>query len=219
MTKSIIPIGKVLGARFDESGLYEATEWLRGDDSIDLTADEAMTLAFAYEPGHHRTHFERRFDRDTYLALLQEKSDHGNRSLLEPMVDDLIAKGLLVEIDLGSSSIEGLFRAHRIIPTATSFGNTAEDPELFHIGHAEPELSFSGWVRDIWAYSHTDGSIWRGCELLAEAVSVAPMEAAEEFAGMLPVIAAASFGFLEKIDEGLWPRARVKADREGQREL
>jgi hypothetical protein len=197
MAKSIIPIGKPLGWVFNQAGELQYFEWLRGDDNIELSPNEAMALAGAFED--HGAHFDHRFDRSALIRVLQGKSETLPEQELESLIDGLLSKGLLEEVDLRDGQIDGFLRRYRIIPTGRSFGNSQANPDGFGIGGAEPLFYVSGGSQTIWAVSHSDGSIWRGCELQAEHLDGrSAIEVAREFASVLPVIIATECGFLER---------------------
>lgn len=196
MTKSIIPIGKALGWNFNEQGEFESFEWFRGDDILDLSTDEGAALTLVFE--NQDAHFQRQFDRARFRKVLLDT----NKSLVDQQINSLInglfAKKILAEVDVEGDALRSFFSQYRIIPTARSFGNTTENPSQFSIGHAEPSIFFSGWSRTVWMLSHTDGSIWRGCELLAENLhNNTADDVAQEFARILPVIVATECGHLE----------------------
>jgi hypothetical protein len=207
MAKSIIPIGKPLGWMFDDSGL-QGYDWFRGDDIIELTANEAATLLATLS--HYEEHAELRFDRSTYFRFLKENSDTLTDQELGSLIDGLLGKGLLAEVDMESGGIESFLRSYRMMPVGRSWGNTKEDPDRFGIGPAdlralpggqqEPVMFVNGWVHTIWAISHADGSIWRGCELQAEhAGDCSAMDVARAVVPSIPMIVAAEFGHLEQI--------------------
>jgi hypothetical protein len=198
MAKSIIPIGRSLGWTFDGDGNPSSFEWFRGDDILELTPNEALALAQAFE--EHQAHFHCKFDRDAYFSVLRRNATTLQESELSSIVGELFRKGLLLEFDPDAASIEAVFKGYRMIPTARSHGSTSDQPDSFGIGHTEPIIVFSGWSQILWAVSHTDGSIWRGCELLVrEDGEAAPIDAAREFARVLPVIVATECGYLEAI--------------------
>lgn len=198
MGKSIIPIGKALGWSFDEDGSLISFEWFRGDEVVELTPNESVALAQAFE--EDQMHFDMKFDRTAYKSVLNRNSATLSQSEIDALVRSLFEKELLIEIDLDSDPIEPFFRKYRIVPTAHSFGNSKDNPRQFGIGHDQPFIHFSGWAQLIWAVSHTDGSIWRGCELLAEGdEATTPLEIAQDFKSVVPVIVATGCGFLEAV--------------------
>lgn len=198
MGKSILPVGRSLGANHDENGKLISFEWFRGDDIIDLSPNEAVTLNFAFS--NPQDHFDLKFNRSMYFQILKEQSETHSDSDINSFIDSLLEKGVLIEVDLKSDSIDSFANEYRIIPGAQSFGNTSDHPERFGIGGTEPILFLSGWSQLIWAVSHADGSIWRGCELLAEEDAAAtPAEVAKEFISILPAIVSTQCGFLEKV--------------------
>lgn len=198
MGKSIIPIGKSLGSVFSEEGELLYFEWLRGDDNLELTPLEAMVLATAYD--HFEEHSSLTFDRAAYFKLLQSRSETVSDAEINNLIDGLLKKGLLEEIDFASEPIKPFLKKYRIIPAARSYGNTKENPDHFGIGGTEPIIFLSGWAHTIWAVSHSDGSIWRGCELQAAGLpGVEPIDVAQDFVDSIPVMVATECAFLERI--------------------
>lgn len=208
MGKSIFPVGKPMGWEFNEKGELQYYEWFRGDDCIELTADEAVTALMAFS--HYEENSELRFDRQAYFNFLKENSESHTDQDINSFLDNLLAKGILVEIDFSVDDIESFLRSYRIIPVGRGWGNTPEKPGLYGIGPAdprtfaesfkEPAIFVGGWVYSIWSISHADGSIWRGCELQAEhEENSSAMDVAREIVKSIPMLVATEFAHLEKI--------------------
>lgn len=197
MGKTIIPIGKSLGTYYDAQGGLQFFEWQFGNQVDEWSPEEALVWSLAFE--NKEAHFGRRFTRDEYFSIIRAANNRLTDQQLFDSVEKLLSKGALVEIDFDADPIEPFLRKYMIIPTARSFGNTHENVDQFGIGPNDgPVLTFSGQNRAIWSSSYRDGSIWKTCEAFARHVpELTPLEIAEEFVQMLPVVVAAECGFLE----------------------
>lgn len=195
MGKSIIPIGMSMGVSMTSptEGTFDV---LVGDDLKELGPEEWTFWGLAHE--ELQAHYEHRFDRAAFAKVIDEAQPNMLKFDKQKIVDKLFEEGVLVDVDLKGESPELFFRKYTMIPTARSFGNTVEDQTTFGIGTGtEPEIWFSGWSQMVWALSHRDGSMWRTCELIAEAQSSSPQEVAAQFASVLPVVVASGCGYLE----------------------
>jgi hypothetical protein len=197
MAKSIIPIGKGLGNFFNENGEFQFYEWQLGSQVDEWPLEYALVWALAFES--QRAHFEHRFDRSEYFRVVRASNNKLADQQLNEIIDGLLEKGALVEIDLKADPLEPFFRKHVMLPSARSFGNTNANPHQYGIGDGdEPVILFSGWSRTIWSTSYRDGSIWKTCEMFADQLSdTSARDVAQEFAGVLPIIVATEYGFLE----------------------
>lgn len=205
MSLSILPVGKPLGACFppadppaEKPDFYEVHV---GNDVEQLTELEWQVYYAAYgEPDQHAEHL---VDRDWVIKSL---SNELSTSKVSATVDDLIARGLLVEANLRGNSAMDVLTGYRLIPTAVGISNAPEDPNLRWIGqHGEgmlgiPQLSFL-----IWSFSYRTTSMWDCCAMFAEnpeAVDGATTEdIGAQIADSLPSIVSMELGYLEPADQ------------------
>ena len=83
------------------------------------------------------------------------------------VLDTLLERGLLVEVDRGSAT--GFARAHRMMPLMLGLGSIADDRSLFGIGFlGQPVLSVGHVVYDLWQWSPMDDTLWATCESAAD---------------------------------------------------
>ncbi|HZE39526.1 MAG TPA: hypothetical protein VE172_12020 [Stackebrandtia sp.] len=199
MTRSIIAIGRTLGPCYDDKGEFAYVEILIGDELERLTFNETGVWVMAHS--NPRAHYETRFDRDALRRAVHDNNDKLSDRDLEHIIDKLIGMNALVEVDLANDPLEPFLREYILMPTASSFGNSPTDPDLYAIGNnGEEQLSVDSWTRILWAGSHRDGSIWNGCALLAaEYPDETPESVAGHLAEMLPVIVASECGYLEPV--------------------
>lgn len=176
----------------------------------DLTLEEfvAWGAAFADPVRHGRLEVTR--------AHLEERlrTAEGDDRMAEPgpVVERLLERGLLVEFEPAEGPLEELFRAVQVFPLGDGMGNTAERPDMYHIGvSGESQVSVPPELYAIWSYAMTCGSLWEACVALAEGADedlapgeqpmlMAPEALARGMAGALPAMISAGCAFLDPLN-------------------
>ncbi len=83
-----------------------------------------------------------------------------------PLLDGLIAEGLLVEV-APAEAVE-FARRHRVGARLLGLGNSAEEPWLWSIGFFErPMVKVTRTVFDLWERAPAGESLWEICQALA----------------------------------------------------
>jgi hypothetical protein len=93
----------------------------------------------------------------------------GNVADPDPIVDQLLEDGLLVEV----ADPETFARAHKAVPILIALGNTPEEPDRFGIGlfGLDPVITVPHLVFELWQWSTISVSVWAVCEAYAVAAS------------------------------------------------
>jgi hypothetical protein len=210
MPTVVVPVGLNLGPSFryatPPDPVPEYFEVRLGQDSEELDEDEYRVWGAAFVDGERHSRLE--VDRASLEAYVRENlsrpADPG------PVVDALLARGLLVEFD-PEGALEEPFRRLRLHPLAEGLGNTSEEPAWRGIGHGgQPVVRVNGTVYGLWAYSSTEPSLWQSCRALAEDSTRARVEgedveeipveeAARAIAGNIPMLVAAGCAYLEPV--------------------
>lgn len=206
----LVPVGLHLGEDFTlraeaDRGfrrwvVHVGTEWVELDhreSSVYLTAFNRRDLLA-----------DGRLDR-AGLAKAVLRADGPERP--EPLIDDLVDRGLLVEYDPEEGSLERLFRAVQLFPLGRGFGNSPDHPERYQIGIDGPAMWVTGEVYRLWSYSLTEASLWDACASLAavadedlpvgeEPLNYTADELAHLVAQVLPALVAHGCAFLDPLN-------------------
>jgi hypothetical protein len=80
------------------------------------------------------------------------------------VVDQLTARGLLVELAVHGGRAVEFGRRYRVVPIMLGLGNDPDRSSRYGIGfYAEPVLRVDGLVYRVWQRSHLEASLWAGC--------------------------------------------------------
>ncbi len=94
------------------------------------------------------------------------------------IVEDLIGRQLLVEVSPGTPSARDFASTHRVVPSMLGLGNSADEPDIFHIGFLNsPVVAVSHAIYDLWSWSTMDGCLWDACENAYQAAQQAGIAA------------------------------------------
>lgn len=108
-------------------------------------------------------------DRPWPRRSVEDLAGAGGLTDVPATVDDLIERGLLVEVGAGSTPVTDFAKAHRVVPLMLGLGPSVEEPDLFGIGFlGRPALQVSHPVYDLWQWSTMDDSLWSTCESAAD---------------------------------------------------
>ncbi|WFE20933.1 hypothetical protein O7621_24175 [Solwaraspora sp. WMMD937] len=209
MSTVIVPAGLSMGPRYryvrPPDPNPECYEVHLGDDLVELTETEAAVWAAAFlYPDQHAKLTVNRNSLVRMLETAPKPEPHAAR-----YVDDLIARGLLVEFD-PDGDLQPVFSRHKLLPLAQGLGATPEAPHQHRIGigdHALVALPVD--VYGLWSFSYRDENLWRACVLYADdseniedgdkPMSMTPSQVARDIAGHLPLLIAAGCAFLDPV--------------------
>lgn len=86
-----------------------------------------------------------------------------------PVIDGLLARGLLTEVRRRSPGAVDFARRHRVLPLMLGLGNSPEEPYEYQIGFfTRPVIGLPGTLYDIWHWSPVDDHLWNACRGAAE---------------------------------------------------
>lgn len=209
MPRVIVPVGLSMGPRYryvrPPDPTPECYEVHLGDDLIELNETEAVVWAAAFVDSEQ--HAKLAVDRRSLVQLVSTAPTPVADA--EAVVDDLTARGLLVEFDT-EADLEPVFRGHKLLPLGEGLGSTAEDPHLHRIGHeGRAKVAVSNAVFVQWSYSMLHPNLWEACAYYADdadhveaggkELDLTPQKVAQDVAIALPVMIAAQCAFLDPV--------------------
>ena len=200
MGRIIIPVGRSLGPSFSEDGELESYELHLGRRMDALDENEFGVWACAHD--NAEAHGELAFGREELRTAVHEAERGIADETIDKVVELLIERGALMEIDVEADDIEAVTRAHRFIPNGHAFGNRPDSVDECGVGpDDEPVITMNGWVYTLWARSYLDGSVYEAAEAFVDDLpDVAAAEVAREFLEAIPVLIAADCGYLEPVE-------------------
>ncbi|RKR87122.1 hypothetical protein BDK92_1395 [Micromonospora pisi] len=211
MPTVIVPVGLSMGPRYryvrPPDPTPECYEIHLGDDLVELDETEAAVWAAAFVDAER--HAKLAINRKSLIQLVQTAPKPEPRAA--EIVDDLIARGLLVEFD-PEGDLEPVFRRHKLLPLGQGLGSTPDEPHLHRIGFAnQPILAVPNDTYGIWSFSFLHHDLWAACVDLAdeseeeaegeEVQGLTPEGVAQEFAMQLPMLVSTSCAFLDRLVE------------------
>ncbi len=97
------------------------------------------------------------------------------------VTDQLLAVGLLAEVDPEAGSAVDFAQRHQLIPLLMGLGPDQEQAGLQTIGLlGQPIAQVSGAVYDVWAWAHLTPHLWIACQDAAEVARRVGVTAPEE---------------------------------------
>ncbi len=105
----------------------------------------------------------------TREALLEAVRAHLPDADVATIIDDLLGRDVLAEVNPGTQQAIDFASKYRLIPLMLGLGNTPEEPWEYRIGLVSaPLVSVSGTVYHMWEWSHLYKSLWDSCRKLAK---------------------------------------------------
>lgn len=211
MPTVIVPTGLSLGQDFEagDPAQRPAEFWQVhfGTVTEDLSRDEAIVWGAAFTDV--QAHMDHEMSRDRLASLIPEDS-----GVADPVavVSKLLARGLLVEFDPASVSVQRVFREHQLFPLVQGMGNSPENPTGYEIGIAGQTLVVANAdVYAIWSYALTCRSLWDACAELAagldedlgpgeEPLGLTTEGVAGDLATAVPVLVATGCAYLDPVN-------------------
>jgi hypothetical protein len=210
MSRVIVPVGLSMGPRYryvrPPDPTPECYEIHLGDDLVELTETEAAVWAASFVDAER--HAKLKVSRESLVNLLKTAPRPEPRA--EEIVDDLIARGLLLEFD-PDGDLEMPFSRHKLLPLGQGLGSTAEEPHLHRIGFAnQPVLAVPNSAYGLWSFSYLSPNLWEACAYYAaadeeelepgeEPLGLTPGAIAHEVAQHLPALIATSSAFRDRV--------------------
>lgn len=210
MANVIIPVGFSLGPQYpmvdppENEPAYYGIQLGPGLMELDPDDAKVWSVAFIDASRHSRLEVTRAtLERDL-------RTNEGGIRNPEPIVDDLLQHGLLLEFDPVQGPLEKLFRRYRLYPTGAGLGNRQDRPGIYQIGiGAEPAIALTETHYAIWSSSFHEESLWQACAEFAnaeevhdpgeQALDLSPEQVAAEMAAVIPMLVAAGAAFLDPI--------------------
>lgn len=158
MTTLILPIGHCLGTYYDGDAAGGHVQQVRlGGEIVELTDHEFAVWSLAHglaeDPGP--------WDR-ARVATALATSEIGDAAEL---VDRLLGRSLLAEVDVDSPAAADFAVRHRLLPLHIGLGNSVQFGSLFATGTTEQALA--GMTRvlyDLWLWGHLAPNLMVACE-------------------------------------------------------
>lgn len=164
----IFPVGHYVGAHYPRAGAELDFHVVRiGWEIYSLEGDEQFAVwALAHGvPGP---------DGDDILPWTRFTLEGAARAsgvpVVPAVVDDLLAKDLIVEVTPGSSDAVEFAQVCRVRSLLIGLGNSADDPSHYGIGVADgnPIVQVPTFTYELWSWGHTCDSLWHTCQVLAQ---------------------------------------------------
>lgn len=210
MSLVLVPAGLSMGPRYryvrPPDPTPECYEIHLGDDLVELTEIEAAVWAAAFVDAER--HAKLKVNRQSLIHLLETAPKPVPPA--RQLVDDLIARGLLVEFD-PDGDLEPVFRRHKLLPLGQGLGSTPEAPHEHRVGLAnQPILSLPNSVYGLWSFSFHLPNLWEACVYYAaadeeelepgdEPLGLTADEIARDVAQNLPLLLATCCAFLDPV--------------------
>ncbi|MFV2105092.1 hypothetical protein [Micromonospora sp. LOL_015] len=209
MSTVIVPAGLSMGPRYryvrPPDPTPECYEVHLGDDLVELTETEAAVWAAAFL--YPDQHAKLAVNRDSLVRMLETAPKPEPQAAR--YVDDLIARGLLVEFD-PDGDLQPVFSRHKLLPLAQGLGSTPEAPHQHAIGVGDqPIVALPNHVYGLWSFSYLLPNLWEACVYYADdsehvADGGRPLgdsgkSIAKDLAQHLPVLLASACAFLDPL--------------------
>ncbi|MFV2124447.1 hypothetical protein ACFHWS_07850 [Micromonospora sp. LOL_013] len=210
MSTVIVPAGLSMGPRYryvrPPDPTPECYEVHLGDDLVELTETEAAVWAAAFL--YPDRHAKLSVNRESLVRMLETAPKPEPQAAR--YVDDLIARGLLVEFD-PDGDLRPVFSRHKLLPLAQGLGSTPDAPHQHRIGiAAQPLVALPNSVYGLWSFSFHSKNLWEACAYYAaadedelepgeEPLGLTPESIAREVAENLPVLISATCAFLDPV--------------------
>jgi hypothetical protein len=211
MAHVIVPVGLSMGPRYryvrPPDPAPECYEIHLGDDLVELTETEAAVWAAAFVDAERHAKLE--VDRGSLIRLLGTAPKPVDGA--EAVVDDLLTRGLLLELDT-DGDLQPAFSRHKLLPLAEGLGSTAEEPHLHRIGHdGRAKVAVPNVVYMQWSFAMLHADLWSACAYYADDsehtadggadLSLSPHSVARDVAVNLPMMIATSCACLDRAPE------------------
>lgn len=171
VTTLMFPIGQSLGAYFFGAGPNDHVRRVRlGHEIVELTDHEFAVWSLAHglseEPGEgEAASGARTWDRDRVAAAF-EGSEIGGAAII---VDRLLDRGLLAEVDVTSPAASDFARQHRLLPLQLGMGNSTEYRTMYVVGTVEQPLAgMTRLLYGIFLWGHLAPNLLAACEVQDE---------------------------------------------------
>lgn len=99
----------------------------------------------------------------TRQSLVDSAREHGVADAAE-VVAELLAQGILAEVEPGGESAVRFAERHRFCPLLTGLGATGWRPDRYLIGVAgDPVVDVDIFGYEVWQWAHLHPDLWRAC--------------------------------------------------------
>lgn len=213
MTQVIVPVGLSMGPRFryvrPPDPTPEHYEIHLGDDLVELTETEAAVWAASFVDAEKHSKLE--VDRGSLIRLLTTAPTPVEDA--EPVVDDLLTRGLLLEFDT-DGDLQSAFSRHKLLPLAEGLGSTADEPHLHRMGHeGRAKVAVPNVVYMQWSFAVLHRNLWDACAYYADdsehvadggdPLHFTPQGVAQQVAVNLPMMIATGCACLDRVQDSI----------------
>jgi hypothetical protein len=157
----LLPVGHDVGALHAADG-GRRQQVRAGLNLVELSDPEYVVWLLAHGTGDQ--------DRPTRssVAAGAERLEV-SRADVTAITDQLVAVGLLAEVDPEALPAVDFAQRHQLVPLLMGLGPDQEDGVLQTIGLlGQPIVQVSGAVYDVWAWAHLTPQLWIACQDAAE---------------------------------------------------
>lgn len=160
VTTLIFPIGHCLGTRYSGGGPDDHVQQVRlGSEIVELTDHEFAVWSIAH--GLADEEATAPWDR----ACVEVAFAHSGVSDAPELVDRLLARSLLAEVDADGPLAAEFARQHRLLPLHLGLGNSAEFTTMFAAGTTEqPLVGMTRPLYELWLWAHLAPNLLAACE-------------------------------------------------------
>ncbi|GAB3406520.1 hypothetical protein [Flindersiella endophytica] len=169
MTTLMFPIGHSLGTYHFEGDSNDHVQQIRyvqqvrlGREIVELSSEEFAVWSIAHGLGEQPDSDAGPWDR----ARMEGVFEGSTIKDAARVVDDLLGRGLLVEVDVDSpEAAAGFARRHRLLPLHLGLGNSARLRTMFVAGTKErPLVGMTPTLYEMWLWSHLAPNLLAACE-------------------------------------------------------
>ncbi len=160
----LLPLGQYFGTFYPKVGASERFQRVRlGPDVWDLDEQRFVLWALAHSIA------DRQEEQVWSLASLRDAATGQLPGVdCEPLLDSLLAEGLLTEVVLDPPGAVEFAQRHRLGSRMLGLGNSADEPWLWSIGFFDrPIVKVTRTVYNLWESGRSGESLWSTCQSLA----------------------------------------------------
>ncbi len=160
----LLPLGQYFGTFYPKVGASERYQRVRlGADVWDLDDQRFVLWALA-----HSTPDRQEEQIWSLTSVRQAATGQLPDVDPEPLLDSLLAEGLLAEVAPDTPAAVEFAQRHRLGSRMVGLGNSADEPWLWSIGFFErPIVKVTRTVYNLWESGRSGESLWSVCQALA----------------------------------------------------
>jgi hypothetical protein len=157
VTTLMFPIGHCLGTCYLGSADDHVQQVRLGGEILELSDHEFAVWALAHGLAEVAAPWDR--------ASMEAASADSEISDAPELIDRLLSRSLLAEVDVDSPAAADFARRHRLLPLHIGLGNSAALSTMFATGTTEqPLVGMTRVLYDLWLWGHLAPNLMAACE-------------------------------------------------------